>query len=162
MTDLERRGLKVPQTMEVVRDCTAEVRDFEFDSGLIDSQRPKVWASVEMERSTLRRECSKRERGQGGDTCGQLKRLGEEVRRWCCNRWVVGVIGVVRIFKRLLIIEGIHVVRVGHAELKSEGEILVFLGPVKPPANLGVVILIVPGTARDFDLGYMGMLSSVC
>ena len=163
MTNLEWRGLKVTHAMEVVCDRAAEVRDFEFDSNLVNGQRPKVRASVEMECSTLCRERSKREWGQGGDTCGKLKRLGEEVRRWCCNRWVTGVIGVVRrIFKRLLVIKGNHVVRVGHVELKSKGKIMVFLRPVKPPANLGVVILIVAGTARDFDLGYMSMLSPVC
>ena len=88
VTDLEWRGLKVTHVIEVVCNCAAGVRDFEFNSDLINGQRPKVRAPVEMECSTLCRECSKREWGQGGDTCGKLKHLGEEVRRWCCNRWV--------------------------------------------------------------------------
>ena len=32
---------------------------------------------------------------------------------------------------------------------------------VEPPANLGVVILVVSRTARDFDLSYVGMFRPV-
>ena len=42
--------------MEVVCDCAVEVWDFEFSSDLVNSQRPKVRVSVEMECSTLCRD----------------------------------------------------------------------------------------------------------
>ena len=74
------------------------------------------------------------------------------------------MIDIICIFKtkRAFAVEGGRKVCVGHVELEGKGEILVFLGPVEPPANLGVVILIVSGMARDFDLGYMGVLSPIC
>jgi hypothetical protein len=75
---------------------------------------------------------------------------------------VIRLINIIGITGRLVAVEGPHGARVGHVELKGEGEVLVFFGPVKPPANLGIVILIVAGAAWDLYLGYVCVFGPVC
>jgi hypothetical protein len=71
---------------------------------------------------------------------------------------LIAVIGVTG----FLVIESICGARIGHEEVKCEGKVPVLLRPVKPLANLRVVILIIPRPTRHLDLGYMGVFSPIC
>ena len=60
-----------------------KIWDVELDGDFINGQWPKVWAPVEVERSTVCGERSKREWGGRRNTCGKLNCLQEEIGGWC-------------------------------------------------------------------------------